>query len=1087
MAQRIEVGSAEFKMLMELDQFRQQVERQAPEIAARGSAKVAQAVEQGAKTGADALGRETKRGVDAQERELKRGADVAAREAKRAADAQAREAQRAATQTKQALNAGLAIGAGAVGLSLGVSGVVQGIQGIVDATKEAQQAQFALGRAFGANAAEMKQAADSLADSLGGQRAEFERASVATATLTRNYGLSAAQAQNVVKIGADLAAVYGLDVVDATTRVTAAIRGEAEAAEVLGLSLQSDAVKGLAAMTDAQRKNFETLDPVTKAQILYNAVVEQGASATGAAAERAASALGTFDKFGASAKTLGANLGEAVLPEFERLVKHLNDIIVLAPQAAKALQDSFGGPSQADPRLPPEQNELGSRFIAFGNVERFFADQVARLRGRIAPSDIEAALRALPAPTTPKAVTAATEADPATKARLQFQDQLKKELDELDKIEKERIQSNLKTLEEGQRQSIEAINKRKDAAIEAADAERDANLASAAASRDAALQALEQEQTARQRVRLQQDRELEDLRRFEDRGISATREAEDRARERSNAEQLRALEQQRDAAIKNQDAIIDGIDRKRDAALAAIDEERDAEDRRHQEALDNLEREKDARVGEIDAQLRALSDQERSERRAERSRSLREGLGNAQRDLKEARREGDANAIRRARQAVARAEEEIRKEERNNEREDLRQSLNDQKQAILEEIDERKKAEIEKSNAIKAGLDDRKEKAQSAAEEEINQARAAKDAIVQSYSERAEAIKTEQAARTQAIQDQRALEDQQLADRRQAQDRAIQDQRAAEDAAHAASIAAVQASYQQQTRVIAAEYEKQKREAMLAADAEIRETNRKFEAAAQALRRQENNWVLLRNSALIDIDAIGDALIDAVDGNAVRQSFRNLQNQFRAISGIQIGSGTAPMGPHLSELRNAPQQPSSFNTNRSGFTSGGVSSTQSQRLVPGPTDIERYLIRNGFRPGTDEFIRNRDEMWDELHDGSNRTVPPDWGGLPITGMKGGGMIREPSLIYGEHSRRVYARAGENGPEYVTPSDRMGWGGSRGGAFTITINDHRTDVQTPVNWQDMAPHIGRYFADLLVYTQQMMPPIASSDLPGAEMP
>jgi hypothetical protein len=107
-------------------------------------------------------------------------------------------------------------------------------------------------------------------------------------TLERNYGLTADQIQNLITVTADLAAANGIGLAEAAERVQAAIRGEAESAEMLGLTM-NDAAIGLvgisANMTDAE-----------KAAYRYNALLEQSAFATGAAGEAAETASGRVNQ-----------------------------------------------------------------------------------------------------------------------------------------------------------------------------------------------------------------------------------------------------------------------------------------------------------------------------------------------------------------------------------------------------------------------------------------------------------------------------------------------------------------------------------------------------------------------------------------------------------------------------------------------------------------------------------------------------------------------------------------------------------------------------------------------------------------------
>jgi hypothetical protein len=103
-------------------------------------------------------------------------------------------------------------------------------------------------------------------------------------TLRRSYELTDEQIQRLIVTSADLAAVNGTTLADAAQRVAAAIRGEAESAEALGLTMNQAAIdqQGLTlSMTNAEAGAFR-----------YNALLEQSAFATGAAGDAANTTAG---------------------------------------------------------------------------------------------------------------------------------------------------------------------------------------------------------------------------------------------------------------------------------------------------------------------------------------------------------------------------------------------------------------------------------------------------------------------------------------------------------------------------------------------------------------------------------------------------------------------------------------------------------------------------------------------------------------------------------------------------------------------------------------------------------------------------
>src|SRR6478609_304187 len=103
-------------------------------------------------------------------------------------------------------------------------------------------------------------------------------------TLARNYGVSVDQIQQLIKVSTDLAATSGLSLEDVSQRVQAAIRGEGESAEALGLTMNQQAI---------DRDNLTlTMSNQEAAQFRLNALLEQSAFAQGAAGDKAETTAG---------------------------------------------------------------------------------------------------------------------------------------------------------------------------------------------------------------------------------------------------------------------------------------------------------------------------------------------------------------------------------------------------------------------------------------------------------------------------------------------------------------------------------------------------------------------------------------------------------------------------------------------------------------------------------------------------------------------------------------------------------------------------------------------------------------------------
>lgn len=158
------------------------------------------------------------------------------------------------------------------------------------------------------------------------------------ATLARNYGFTADEVERVLQISADLAALspnIGLE--DATYRVTAALRGEGEAAEALGLTMNQQAI---------DRNNLTlTMSNEEAAHYRLNALIEQSAFAQGAAAAQSKDAYGSAIDLAQGIQDLGQRYGEALGPigEFGALIADHPKEAIAAAAALKSLQVGLQG------------------------------------------------------------------------------------------------------------------------------------------------------------------------------------------------------------------------------------------------------------------------------------------------------------------------------------------------------------------------------------------------------------------------------------------------------------------------------------------------------------------------------------------------------------------------------------------------------------------------------------------------------------------------------------------------------------------------------------------------------------------------
>jgi hypothetical protein len=124
-------------------------------------------------------------------------------------------------------------------------------------------------------------------------KSELKQATASTIDMTKRLGFSAAQMETLILRTADLSAGK-TDLSGGIERVTAAMRGEAEASEYLGLTLNENYVKAWHEAHNATGKAWKDLTDLEKAQVRYNVFLEQANPLTGKAADSITTMAGAY-------------------------------------------------------------------------------------------------------------------------------------------------------------------------------------------------------------------------------------------------------------------------------------------------------------------------------------------------------------------------------------------------------------------------------------------------------------------------------------------------------------------------------------------------------------------------------------------------------------------------------------------------------------------------------------------------------------------------------------------------------------------------------------------------------------------------
>lgn len=230
------------------------------------------------------------------------------------------------------------------GMTSGVSDLVkayvsitaaqQAFKGMIDILKKGEQAQFTLQSSVQAASREFKNTG-SLEDWQGRikdlskelmvySEASLKNAVSKTVDMTKRLGLGADQMTEVIRRTADLSAGK-TELEGGIERVTAALRGEAEASEFLGLTLNETYVKAWYDAHNTTSKAWKDLSDMEKAQVRYQVFLEQTNATQGRAAE--------------SAKTFGGAL-QLIQKEIEDAVTNNKDLAAAMTDVARFLREN---------------------------------------------------------------------------------------------------------------------------------------------------------------------------------------------------------------------------------------------------------------------------------------------------------------------------------------------------------------------------------------------------------------------------------------------------------------------------------------------------------------------------------------------------------------------------------------------------------------------------------------------------------------------------------------------------------------------------------------------------------------------------
>lgn len=191
-------------------------------------------------------------------------------------------------------------------VGLGIGAMIGTLAVAGQSFRDQEIALSTLRRTYGDAATDLEAFSQALAENSNYSEEAIISAANVAATLSRNYGATAAEIQQILQISADLAATSGYAFEDAAQRVVAALRGEAEAAEMLGLTMNQQAI---------DRNNLTlSMSNQEAFQFRLNALTEQSAFAMGAAAEQADTTYGSMVNLEGSIRDTGQSIADSLGP-----------------------------------------------------------------------------------------------------------------------------------------------------------------------------------------------------------------------------------------------------------------------------------------------------------------------------------------------------------------------------------------------------------------------------------------------------------------------------------------------------------------------------------------------------------------------------------------------------------------------------------------------------------------------------------------------------------------------------------------------------------------------------------------------------
>ena len=226
----------------------------------------------------------------------------------------------------------------AKGTLVGLAGLAVGAAKLAS---DVEQSAGAVESIYGEHAAGVQAMADQAAQTVGLAKAQYQDLAAVLGAQLKNMGVPmgelSGQTDQLITLGADLAATFGGTTADAVAALSSLMRGERDPIERYGVSIKEADVAAQKAKMGLSGLTGEA-DRAATTQATLALLNQQTASAQGAFAREADTAAGALERAKAEATNTGAALGEALLPLVVQAGGALQGMAQFARENAQAVQ-----------------------------------------------------------------------------------------------------------------------------------------------------------------------------------------------------------------------------------------------------------------------------------------------------------------------------------------------------------------------------------------------------------------------------------------------------------------------------------------------------------------------------------------------------------------------------------------------------------------------------------------------------------------------------------------------------------------------------------------------------------------------------